>query len=461
MTLVTRFLAARRDKLLMRLGCWLVCFSLILGLMLPQQRAEAAAATVGLTGAVAVVCAYFCACGLKFVVSGVQEAGLTDFVSRLFGEYAVATNMSLVPGPDDDPNLPPLLLWLGPNFVTRSPIGQLLLTRAVVMKLVDFAQWVAQQYGTQVGPNVIYSGEALSLEVNGILQSFSLTSYAKNSAGRNQIVALGTVIPVGSSASDPVILRVPGTNNSFYTYWSGVNFVIGFSSGNSSVSHMSFPSSDGKYIRYHADTLTFTVNENGALTVGAYDTFWNEYFFNVSFDVSYGESSLSIDRAPSMSYIPDDIAADQGIALDVGAAATMDLDLVLGGVLDDVLAGTLDSTMTAAGEAVVTPPAGEITDVDNLGLPALGAALTSRFPFSIPWDFFRAVQLLAAPAKAPYFEVDFMEPIEYRVGQWQGSTKIVLDFSEYAIIGQVSRWTSTIGFCLTLAVWTKRLVWTA
>ena len=119
--------------------------------------------------------------------------------------------------------------------------------------------------------------------------------------------------------------------------------------------------------------------------------------------------------------------------------------------------------MEAAGEKVepIDPPAGEITDVDDLGLPALRQALTSRFPFSIPWDFFRAVQLLAAPAKAPRFEVDFMQPIEHRVGQWQGETKIVLDFAEYAIIGQVCRWTSTIGFCLMLAGATKRLIWTA
>lgn len=162
-----------------------------------------------------------------------------------------------------------------------------------------------------------------------------------------------------------------------------------------------------------------------------------------------------------MSYIPEEIEAEQGIALDVGAAATMDLDLVLQGVLDDVLAGELTATMEVAGEEVVDPPAEEIPDVDNLGLPALGAALTSRFPFSIPWDFFRAVQLLAAPAKAPYFEVDFMEPLADDVGGWNGSTTVILDFSEYAIIGQISRWTSTIGFCLMLAGATKRLIWTA
>lgn len=180
-------------------------------------------------------------------------------------------------------------------------------------------------------------------------------------------------------------------------------------------------------------------------------------------DISIIDSNLSIDRAPSMSYIPEGIEAEQGIALDVGAAATMDLDLVLQGVLKDVLAGKLAATMEAAGEKVepVDPPAGEITDVDNLGLPTLGQALTSRFPFSIPWDFFRAVKLLAAPAKAPYFEVDFMEPLADEVGGWKGSTTIVLDFSEYAIIGQISRWTSTIGFCLMLAGATKRLIWTA
>jgi hypothetical protein len=48
--------------------------------------------------------------------------------------------------------------------------------------------------------------------------------------------------------------------------------------------------------------------------------------------------SLSIDRAPSMSYMPE-LEADQGLALDVGAAGTMDETTVITGVLDDVLAG--------------------------------------------------------------------------------------------------------------------------
>ena len=117
--------------------------------------------------------------------------------------------------------------------------------------------------------------------------------------------------------------------------------------------------------------------------------------------------------------------------------------------------------MDTAEVPVDPPPEEETPDIEGLGLPALGAALITRFPFSIPWDIYKGVSLLAAPPKAPYFEVDFLEPIAYRVGGWRGNTTIVLDFSEYEVIGQICRWTSTIGFCLFLASATKRLIWTA
>lgn len=129
-----------------------------------------------------------------------------------------------------------------------------------------------------------------------------------------------------------------------------------------------------------------------------------------------------------------------------------------------------DGTLTATYEVAVDPDAfGEtstpdyedLEDVDELGLPSLGEALTRRFPFSIPWDIARGFTLLAAPAKTPYFEVDFYAPISDLVGGWQGSTKLVLDFSQFESLGRLSRWTSTIGFCLFLASATKRFIWTA
>ena len=44
---------------------------------------------------------------------------------------------------------------------------------------------------------------------------------------------------------------------------------------------------------------------------------------------------------------------------------------------------------------------------------------------------------------------------------WQGDTKIVIDFAEFELLGIVCRWTSTLMFCFVLITSTKRLIWTA
>ncbi|MCI8552387.1 MAG: hypothetical protein HFF56_05245 [Lawsonibacter sp.] len=441
MNLVIRFLAARRDKLLMRLGCWLVCFSLVLGLMLPQQRAEALVAELSMTAVASVAAAYLGACGLPFITKGMDKDALVSSVQRLLQEF-LDTELGGISIQD----------WLGGVWDLTVMAGKLLLGRSLTEEFVSFAQWVVGKYAAQAGENRVYydADDYITLKDGSKLYLSSMNYNGNNST----VVSLGTIFhfpidspivfssgyyfandPAGDSSYWVAFFNPQGTKITGNKFWGATNFCFSF----------------------YDDTLFLFWDSNG---VFKYCSAVSLRDFNFGAVVSSDES-LSIDRAPSMSYIPDGIAAEQGIALDVGAAATMDLDLVLQGVLEDVLAGELTSTMEVAGEAVVDPPAGEITDVDNLGLPALGQALISRFPFSIPWDFFRAVQLLAAPAKAPRFKVDFMQPIEHRVGEWQGDTTIVLDFAEYAIIGQISRWTSTIGFCLMLVGATKRLIWTA
>ena len=166
--------------------------------------------------------------------------------------------------------------------------------------------------------------------------------------------------------------------------------------------------------------------------------------------VSSVNDSLSLDISDTMQQVLDRLTAleeGQSIALDVGATQSMEIQEILQGILDAILAGDLAASAEIVDTAEVpVEPDLPVLPVVPEGLDKLGAALTSRFPFSIPWDIKKGVTLLAAPPKAPYFEVDFMAPIAYRVGGWKGSTKIVLDMSEYEIIGQVCRWTSTIGF---------------
>lgn len=191
--------------------------------------------------------------------------------------------------------------------------------------------------------------------------------------------------------------------------------------------------------------------------------FFAHSYFDIGAVTSVNES-LSLDVAETIT-IPEGLTDSQSVALDVGATDSMSIQEILQGILDAILAGDLAASaeIVDTADVPVEPeePDPPVVPVVPEGLDKLGAALTSRFPFSIPWDVYKGVTLLAAPPKAPYFEVDFMAPIADRVGGWKGSTKIVLDFSEYEIIGQVCRWTSTIGFCLMLASGTKRLIWTA
>ena len=121
--------------------------------------------------------------------------------------------------------------------------------------------------------------------------------------------------------------------------------------------------------------------------------------------------------------------------------------------LPDVIAQSLPITGAIAGDQVV----GEIAEDPD----GLGAVFISKFPFCIPWDIVKAIQLLAAPPVTPRWELDFMQPIAGRVGGFQGSTKLVLDFSDYPIVGVATRWVSTVLFVYALASGTKRLLWTA
>lgn len=172
--------------------------------------------------------------------------------------------------------------------------------------------------------------------------------------------------------------------------------------------------------------------------------------------------------------IPE-VIGDQALQISTGNPDITTPEEFADDVIGSVIAGDLTADadivdVTDVPDVPVDPPVVEptappidvdIPDIDGLGLGALSAALVSRFPFSIPWDVAKGVELLAAPAKAPYWEVDLFEPIAYRVGGWKGDTTIVIDMSQFEIIGQLSRWTSTIGFCLILASGTKRLIWTA
>lgn len=476
MNLAARGAGRQREDFVMRLGCFLVTFAVLASLVLLPPKAKAFAMTSSAVTALAG--GFLSACGLTPVVSGMGSSEevnesvarlIQDFLNEEVGGISVAD-------------------WA----LSFGEIGLAVKDKRIVIpkpfaeKLGQFARWVAGKYGAKPGVNVVFSDSGITFSDGS---TYNLSSFGSSvifdSSGitESSDFYLGTAIQFGSSRTDYTeIVFSSGYSCQFYkddSSLSSGSFYARRTRNGIQESKWINLSSWGMNSWVSCVGITFFVNPStGDLTYvpeffysesGTYTLFYNaNYIFlpaNLVKDL-YLDQSLEIDVSDTMQEVLERLTAleeGQSIALDVGATQSMEIQDILQGILDAILAGELSASAEIVDEAEVPvdPDPPPVVPVVPEGLDKLGAALTSRFPFSIPWDVYKGVTLLAAPPKAPYFEVDFMAPIADRVGGWKGSTKVVLDFSEYEIIGQVCRWTSTIGFCLMLASGTKRLIWTA
>lgn len=456
--------ARQREDFVMRLGCFLVTFAVLASLVLLPPKAKAFAMTSSAVTALAG--GFLSACGLTPVVSGMGSSEeVNESVARLIQDFLDA----------EHPGVKDVVTWIGDAILTVNGQGRVIVPTAAAKKLAQFATWVAGKYGAKPGVNVVYGevGNYITLASGG---KFFLASAEKNGSDFYdwRIVSPGTII----SASTSPFIFPSGCSVDFVKeeddrwYFRPLKpdgTVVTQYSNLPAGSKFCYVKSEGGVegtIGYRA-LIPFVLKPFSEewVCLGGFESPSEGFVYG---DVISADESLSLNVSATMQEVLDHLTAleeGQSIALDVGATQSMEIQEILQGILDAILAGDLSASaeIVDTAEVPVDPeePDPPVVPVVPSGLDKLGAALTSRFPFSIPWDVYKGVTLLAAPPKAPYFEVDFMAPIADRVGGWKGSTKIVLDFSEYEIIGQVCRWTSTIGFCLMLASGTKRLIWTA
>lgn len=103
-------------------------------------------------------------------------------------------------------------------------------------------------------------------------------------------------------------------------------------------------------------------------------------------------------------------------------------------------------------------PGEDIATEEDFDTPNKRALYQLKFPFSLPWDIKAVFNLLKAPAKAPRFEIDVVtSSIKSKIGI-TGETKFIFDMGEFELIGQVTRFFSFIGFCLTLIYVTRFII---
>jgi hypothetical protein len=78
--------------------------------------------------------------------------------------------------------------------------------------------------------------------------------------------------------------------------------------------------------------------------------------------------------------------------------------------------------------------------------------LTTKFPFSIPWDLQNAVTSLQATPTPPSWTISFDSRY------FKGGGNVVLDFSQFETLAAVSRWGILIMFNISLILLSKKLI---
>jgi hypothetical protein len=80
--------------------------------------------------------------------------------------------------------------------------------------------------------------------------------------------------------------------------------------------------------------------------------------------------------------------------------------------------------------------------------------LTTKFPFSIPWDVKNAITSLQATPTPPSWTINFDSRY------FKGGGNVVLDFSQFETLAAVSRWGILIMFNISLILLSKKLIGT-
>ncbi len=442
MELFRRRSAWQRNNIVMRLGCFLVSASMLVSLVIQPPKAKAIVTEASL--ATSVIWAFMQSAGLSFSGNNAGSQQWIDSCQRWYNKFMESK----------EDNAGGFVGWLGYDswsaFLAdiryqKNPTNlgyQMFIPKAISAKLAEFTSWFIGQTG------LISGGDAkiISSDSCPVPRTF-IDRFIKDVSSSSEVISNKWVFPYfyygmfdfqgtilyylacsekkGSWILDGSTWRVKdvGTSYSAYVYSDGTY--------NSAPSLKSVYFADG---RKNASLGYFTASA-GSISV-----------------TQPGTYSPAVDDTGDKATVVTIPGLDTEIA---------GINELLQAILDKLAANEMAATGSVAQQPTPEQPDEEKPDLNGLGLPALGAALVTRFPFSIPWDVVKGIKLVAAPAEAPRWEVDFLAPIAGRVGGWKGSTKVVIDMGVYPIIGQVCRWTSMIGFCLILASGTKKLIWTA
>ena len=105
---------------------------------------------------------------------------------------------------------------------------------------------------------------------------------------------------------------------------------------------------------------------------------------------------------------------------------------------------TDDNTKASDSDDTLPPTIPTAQNPKKMKIPANN--LSNKFPFSIPFDLYHAIKILAAPPEAPKFTVHF------------GKASYVMDMAMFDPVATVVRWGLSLLFLLSLIILTCRVI---
>lgn len=419
------------------------------------------------------------------------------FVESAFASYAMSSGYSFFSEEMDDPLFLGLFRELYDDFVTiKSALGQsirrwdeydnrdvyldrsgnIVVSYGVAQDWAGAMEWIQSHYEIEDGGDGVIVVPSVSGSLSVLSGSVSAVSYPFYFSCVTSLVASF------SNGTKYLYKFSSAVSSAFFSSESG-NYLIFSSSTPVAVElfiyrdtpnlspnlsySMSSVSLHGTSFYYDTVSGSFadsdiTLNSSLALT----DNLMQE----ISFEMLYGDilsvgtvSGLAVSIGSGVTDIAQGMADDDAVVIGVGAVPGISEGEIADFIADGIRADTLEPTATITAMDVIDTPVQPYPDIDGLGLPSLGAALTSRFPFCIPWDFVDTVQLLAADPVAPDFSFDLLPQRIRDYCHITASTEVRFNMGDpkFSKVGVFCRWGSLISFCFGLAVLTKRMIWTA
>lgn len=429
---------------------------------------------------------YLTSVGLVFTATGGAQA-VYDAVEEKVNQYGdnvidfydiVRSNLRIV----KPPNLPPN--W-NPDF------GNLFITAVGVEALGKFAEWLTSDGGWLAGSNVNEGHTFGTFDVkynngDGTYKDYVCvtsivgdweTSALSNSYKRAPVLYPGTDFLINTSSQK--LQTVTASNYSYSTiqYNPGANYqryqianVLNSTAQNTFYQQpagfvwaFSLPVTAQDFLKDAQIGFVYE-DEDTYLHAGA---IYEGYFYYIG---RINQSNLFVTTLSADIEIPTEfpeikpLPTLEGLLLESESLAAESLE-ALGNVVETYFndEGTIPApqpNIVPDPEVVPNPtpvPTPEIEDVGELGLPTLGEAIFSKFPFSLPKDLKRISDILNAEPVTPKWEVDLYETLGDRVS-FRGSTKLTIDLEEYEELGQISRWASVISFVVFLIIITKGVI---